>query len=218
MLFFFAATALSSVTFNSHVIHLSGLPPHDENTYAVMFHGDSCPHCQRLAPTWSRSAEQAAGAAIFADISCDENQTACAETRTLSLPRILLFKNMTIVEYPPYLPQITIKIIEWVSSFLEFTPKAVSRENYTSVVSEKACILFSDKRPMSFAATEKYYNRTDVSFLISQDRELLKELNLPKYPSVYVKNGNEYKQYKGKVNAIPLAQFMDKAFAESKEL
>ena len=218
MLFLLAATAKSAATFSKFVKHLYGLPPNDENTYAVMIHTESCPHCLRLAPTWNHSAEFGAGTAIFADINCNENKTACMEINTDGVPRILLFKNKSIVEYPPKLPQVTIRIVDWISSFLEFTPKTITKENYTNVVSEQACILFSDKRPKSFAATENYYNNTNVKFLVSSDKELLKELNLPKYPAVYVKNGNEYKQYDGKVSALPLTEFINNALAASTEL
>ena len=205
-------------SFSNHVKHLYGLPPNDENTYAVMLHTESCPHCQRLAPTWNHSAEMGAGTAIFCDLNCHENQTACQALRTDGVPRILLFKNKTVTEYPRHFQQISLQIVEWISSFLDFTPLEVTKENYTEIVSEKAGILFSDKRPKSWAAAQNYFNNTDVKFLVSSDKELQKQLNLPKYPGVYIKNGQNYKLYSGKVSAIPIAHFMNQVFSEQQEL
>ena len=199
-------------------MHLMGLPPNDDNTYAVMLHTESCPHCQRLAPTWNHSAELGAGTAIFADLNCHENTTACAELRIDTVPRIFLFKNKTIMEYPKHYQQIALQIVEWISSFLEFTPVEVTKANYNEIVSEKAAILFSDKRPKSWAASQNYFNNSNVKFLVTSDKELQKELNLPKYPGVYIKNHNKYELYTGKVSAIPVKEFMEKVFSEQEEL
>ncbi|EAY08331.1 hypothetical protein TVAG_352530 [Trichomonas vaginalis G3] len=217
----FTASAFSSVQFNEHVLHLTSLPPNDENTYAVMIHTESCPHCVRLAPTWNHAAELGAGSAIFADLNCHENRTACESIATDQVPRILLFKNKVINEYPKMLPQVTLSIVEWVSSFMIPDFLEVTKENYTQIVGENAAILFSDKRPMSWVSSANYYNDKKVKFVISSDKELFNELKLPKYPGVYAKVGNEYKLYTGKVNSIPVKEFLDSQFnvkQDNKEL
>ena len=218
MFFLFIQRILSAKDFNQYVQHLYGLPPNDDNTYAVMLHTESCAHCKRLAPIWNHSAEIGAGTAIFCDLNCNENETACKELRADGVPKIFLFKNKTVTEYPRGFQQISLQIVEWISSFLEFTPVEVTKENYTQTTKQKAAILFSDKRPKSWAATEKFYNNADVKFMVSSDKELQQTLHLRKYPGVYIKNGENYKLYTGKVSALPLKEFMDKVFAEQAEL
>lgn len=215
-----AAAAYSASTFNNHIKHLYGLPPNDENTYAVMIHTESCPHCVRLAPTWNHTAELGAGSAIFADLNCHENKTACEEIQTDGVPRILLFKDKTIHEYPRNLPQVTLSIVEWVSSYITDNSTEVDDKSFDKIVTQNAAILFSDKRPKSWVAAEKYYNNDKVKFLVSSSQDLFHRLELPKYPGVYAKVGDKYVLYSGRVNSIPVKQFLDEQFGvqDNKEL
>ena len=58
----------------------------------------------------------------------------------------------------------------------------------------------------------------DVQFFASSDEELKEKLGLEKFPAVYSKNGNEFKQYTGKLVIKDVVEYLKKEFENNKEL
>ena len=200
------------------ISHLKEKPKDTEHPYAIFFRNFHCPHCHKILPVWNKSAETGAGLAKFADVNCDEARRFCRELKIDGVPKIFVLKNGKSYQYPDNFEYHHLKITEWISQFTDFTTKFVSLKNFSKIISKKAVILFSKKMPKAFTAAERYYDNKEVKFFISSDEKLAKELKLEKFPCVYVKDGNKYTAYEGKINAIPIKEFVDSTLSQNNEL
>ena len=208
-----------SYDFGPNVMHFTDLPPNDGKSYFIMIHGDGCQHCTRLAPTWVKAAEMGAGLTTFGELSCTINETACRSIGIDGIPKVLFFFNGKIYDYPGM--QLARLMVNWVSQFTNDTAIIVNKENYDKKITDKAAILFTQKiehLPKIWAGIQNRLDMKDVQFFASSDEELKEKLGLEKFPAVYSKNGNEFKQYTGKLVIKDVVEYLKKEFKNNKEL
>ena len=218
MIFFLLKLIFSSSSFNNYVDHILELPPNDGKPYFIMIHSDGCAHCDRLAPTWSTSAELGAGIAKFGELNCNLNRSACQELGIDSVPRLLYFRNGKILEYTGM--QISRLIVNWASDLLEDSATIITINNYSQYLTPKSAILFTNKYPYPkiWSAIEKYANYKDLNFFISSDINLLKLLSLEKFPGVYFKKNDQVVHYDKKLSSVQVKEFIEEFYGNNKEL
>lgn len=206
--------------FGPYVRHFDGLPPDDGEGYFLMLHGDGCQHCERLAPTWRKAAEMGSGLAVFGELSCSANQSACRALGLDGVPKVLYFRAGQVRAYPGM--QLARLMVNWVSSFAPDTAVLVDSGSYDSAVTRDAALLFTAKAdgiPKLWAGVERRLNMSSVGFFASGDDALRARLRLPAFPGVYAKRGSAYAHYSGRLAIGDVAAFLRSVFADdNKEL
>lgn len=210
-LFCFAACAATD--FGPYVKHLDGLPPDDGTGYFVMLHSDACGHCVRLAPTWKSAAELGEGLAVWAELSCSLNQTACQMLNTDGVPRILYFRNGTIHEYRGM--QLARLLVNWVGNFVEDTAEIVDATNFSAT--GNAAILFTEKSPVPkiWTAVENVVGMKNVKFYVSKDKALLEKLGGATFPGVYAIQNGALVEFNKKLTVKDASKFFKDTFAQN---
>ena len=212
----FCLSACAEIDFGPYVKHLDGLPPNDGTGYFVMLHSDGCGHCVRLAPTWKAAAELGEGLAVWAELSCSENQTACQILNTQGVPRVLYFKNGTIHEYPGM--QLARLLVNWVGNFVEDTAELVDSANFSETAN--AAILFTEKPavPKIWTAVENALGMKNLKFYVSRDKGLLEKLGGSHFPGVYAIKDGALVEFTQKLTVKDAVKFFKDTFTEQNEL
>ena len=207
-MFFILFSLVKSTNFSSNIVHLTDLPPNDGNNYFVMVHSDGCGHCARLAPAFSKASVIGEGFAIFAELNCNTNKTACQLLRIDGVPKLFLFSNGIINKYDG--PQLSRLMANWITSFINDTALLVDSSNYTENVAENSTILFTSKPgiPKIWAAIEKSLNSTNIKFLISKDKELQAKLGLEGFPGIFAKKGDQFKKFSEHLDTRSVVHFL----------
>ena len=211
-LFFFSFSL--SLNFTGDIVHLTDLPPNDGTGYFVMIHKDGCQHCVRLAPTFSKASKLGEGLAVWAELNCAENETACRSIQIDAVPKLYYFRDGMIHKYEGM--QLSRLMVDWVSQFSNDTATVIDALNYTEGQFEKEALLFTNKEviPKIWAGIERSYNNSDVKFFVSRDKELLDKIGGQNFPGVYVKKGAEVKEFTEKLQIHEVVHFMKEFFGD----
>jgi hypothetical protein len=179
-----------------------------------MFHKDGCRHCDELQPSFNSAAELGEGLAVWAEMSCTLNSSACGEVHIDALPRLYYFRDGIIHPYPGL--RIARLLVNWVAAFVPDTAVPVDAANYSAGSDEKVALLLTEKAtvPKVWAGIERSLNRSDIRFFVSGDRNLQTRLSLPAFPAVYALRGTSAWRFEGRLSVKEAVKFYRETFPD----
>ncbi|SAL98359.1 hypothetical protein [Absidia glauca] len=95
-----------------------------DRPYFVKFYAPWCPHCQRLAPLWTRLAMELKNQVDVAEVNCDTHMDVCHRYNIKALPTLKLFRNRQVHLFEGASPTL--------SSMMAFVKKA-TRQGITAI-------------------------------------------------------------------------------------
>ncbi|KAI7905550.1 thioredoxin-like protein [Cokeromyces recurvatus] len=178
----------------------------------IKFYAPWCPHCRRLAPTWTEMASQLRGQVNVGEVNCLKLPTLCEEFNIDGYPTLQMFGHGEPIDYND--DRSLVSLMKFANEHAGPSVKEVNADELSQYLSIKEVVFVymykeKDNKLPELLETVSNKFRSTIPFLCTQDDRVLEKYNISSsnLPVALIAKDNKIHMYQ---NARNLSQNTDK--------
>ncbi|KAI8967043.1 thioredoxin-like protein [Mycotypha africana] len=169
------------------------------NPWFVKFYAPWCPHCKRMAPTWTKMAEELRGQMNVGEVNCDKAPTLCDDYDITGFPTLQILGLGDVIHYNG--DRSLVSLTKFANEHTGVSVKDISMDELEGLLSLKDTVLIylkkddKDTVPEMIDSIGRQYMAT-IPFYASHDELVIDKFNAKsKLPALLIAKDGMFSMY-----------------------